>query len=314
MKPLSHYIYWLKRDAVHRVLRCKPLSLFISRNCLKQYLSLFYFNWTGKKINWEQPQDFNEWLLKTSLKNSKSDKRMEIARCADKYAVRDYVEEKGYGHTLNELIGVYDNVDDIDWNSLPEKFVMKMNNASGRNLICSDKSKINWAKEKEQFRIWLKDRSFGLLTGEWQYSLIEPKIVIEKYLENLGEESLIDYKFNCINGKVYSCFVGYNRNPLDPHNEVCFDDYDLDWNRTDYIKDNWHKNRREIPKPTSFEEMKEMAENLCHGFDYCRFDLYEIDNRILFGEMTFTPQGCVLEFYNDSYLKNALVFASQSEN
>lgn len=312
MKPLSHYIYWLKRDAVHRVLRCKPLSLFISRNCLKQYLSLFYFNWIGKKINWEQPQDFNEWLLKTSLKNSKSDKRMEIARCADKYAVRDYVEEKGYGHTLNELIGVYDNVDDIDWDSLPEKFVMKMNNASGRNLICSDKAQIDWTKEKEKFRTWLKDRSFGLLSGEWQYSLVEPKIVIEKYLENLGESSLIDYKFHCFNGNIHSCLVAYGRDSQNPHNSASYDYYDITWKRTDNIKESWHPKRKYISCPKCFDEMLMMASQLSKGFDYVRFDVYAIEDRILFGEMTFTPNGCVQEKCKESFLQELLVFAQQS--
>lgn len=311
MKSIRHYIFWIGRDIARAVLRIRPFCLWLSRHDLKTYLSLFYFDWTGKRINWDDPSDFNQWLLKVSYNNSKSENRFKIAKCVDKYGVRDYVESCGYAPTLNELYGVYDNVDAIDFDSLPTSFVMKMNNASGRNLICPDKSMVNWPVEKEKFRVWLKDRDFGLLSGEWQYSLIEPKIVVEKYLSELDESSLIDYKFNCINGKVYSCFVGYNRNPADPHHEVCFDDYDLEWTRTESIKPEWHKDRRLIQKPSNYDLMVKMAEDMTEGFDYCRFDVYEVDGRLYFGEMTFTPQGCILEFYTDKFLLDALSYANR---
>lgn len=310
MKSVGHYFYWFRRDVVKMLLSIKPLCLFISKHHLKAYLSIFYFSWTGRKVNWDDPEDFNQWLLKTSLNNSRGSDRFKIAECVDKYGVRGYVEACGYADTLNGLIGVYSDVDDIDFDALPDKFVMKMNNASGRNLICHDKSSVDWPAEKAKFRYWLKDREFGLLTGEWQYSLIEPKIVVEKYLSALGEASLTDYKFNCIGGKVYSCFVGYNRNPDDPHREVCFDDYDLNWERTESIKPEWHKNRRLIPKPVNYDMMVKMAEEMCSGFDYCRFDVYEVDGKVYFGEMTFTPQGCILEFYTDKFLSEALSFAN----
>lgn len=312
MKTIGHYIFWLKRDFARWIVRNSKLSIFLAKNCLKTFLSLFYFDWTGSTINWKEPEDFNQWLLKTSLKNSRSENKEIIAKCADKFAVRDYVSSKGFSDTLVELIGVYNNVDDIDFESLPDSFVMKMNNASGRNLICPKKSQINWDVTKETFRKWLNDRTFGLSSGEWQYSLIEPKIVIEQYLESANEASLIDYKFHCIYGEVYSCFVGYNRNPENPHSDVCFDNYDLEWNRTESIKDEYHPNRRLIERPSCYHRMVQMAKDLCKDFDYCRFDVYEVNGKLYFGEMTFTPHGCVLERCNQSFLKEALNYANNA--
>ncbi|MCQ2076352.1 MAG: hypothetical protein MJZ20_04860 [Bacteroidaceae bacterium] len=221
-----------------------------------------------------------------------------IPMCADKYAVRTYITAKGYGDTLNELYGVYDNVDDIDFNSLPDQFVMKMNNASGRNYICTDKSKCNWSLIKHQFADWLLDHDFAWETGEWQYALIQPRIIIEKYLSNLGQKSLVDYKFHCFNGQVLSCLTCYDRED----EFVKLDDYNLEWSRTEDILPSWHaKDRQMLPKPISYDRMIQMAEICTKEFEYCRFDVYEIDGKILFGEMTFTPHGGVLDYYSDDF-------------
>lgn len=310
MKTISHYWNVIQRHIVKIVLNCRYVAYWLSTHHLKTYLKCFYFNWLYKWPNLDNPEDFNHWLMRTSWLNSKDiNMRKLIPQCVDKYAVREYITKMGYADTLNELIGVYDNVDDIDWEKLPNKFVMKMNNASGRNYICTNKeeAKNQWKDIKAKFAEWLKDTTFGWKSGEWQYSLIKPRIVVEKFLENLGESSLIDYKFNVIKGKVYSCFVAYNRDNNDAHNrQVCFDDYDRDWNRTDAIKDGWHINRKYIPKPQCFGRMVEMAEKCCENIPYCRFDVYEINRKILFGEMTFTPQGNVLEFYKDEWLQEIL--------
>lgn len=292
---------------IFRKIMCNErLNIFLAKHCLWLHLHLMYYNWKGRWPNFMQPHDLNEWLLRLSWRNSHN-KRMRqlIPLCADKVVVRDYVIQKGYAHTLVESYGAYTTVKDIPFDQLPNQFVMKMNNASGRNAIVANGA-IGGGGIFAQFEHWLKDREFGLTTGEWQYSLIQPRILIEKYMENIGESSLIDYKFNCIHGKPYSCFVAYDRNPKDPHGEVCFDDYDLDWNRTDYIYDSWHKNRRLLPKPRCWEQMKEMAAKLAEDFEYVRVDLYEVEGKVVFGELTFTPQGCVQEFYMDEYLQKII--------
>lgn len=289
-----------------KIMRNERLNIFLAKHCLWLHLHLMYCSWKDRWPRFGKPRDLNEWLLRLSWRNSHNKQMRElIPQCADKVAVRDYVAQKGYAHTLIECFGAYDHVKDIPFDSLPVSFVLKMNNASGRNQIVTSKRSCQ-GKCFSQFEDWLKDREFGLTTGEWQYSLIEPKIIVEKYISNLGEKSLIDYKFNCIHGKPYSCFVGYDRDPKDPHGSVCFDDYDLDWNLTDNIYDKWHKNRRELPKPQCWEQMKEMAATLAGDFEYVRVDLYEVDGKILFGELTFTPQGCVQEFYKEEYLQKII--------
>ena len=295
-----HFRNIIRRSILHNA----QLAHFLSKHCLKTYLALFYENWTGKRMNYTQPEDLNQALIRLSCQNSRNPKMRElIPLCVDKYAVREYIASKGYGDTLNELYGVYDNVDEIDFEALPDQFVMKMTNASGRNYICSDKSKCNWKDIKEQFSEWVQDHEFGWQTGEWQYALIKPRIVIEKYLSSIGEMSPVDYKFQCFHGEPNSCFVGYNRDPRDTHGIVCFDDYDMDWRLTERILPRWHKNRKRIPRPMNLDKMIKMAKDCTADFPYCRFDLYEVDGKILFGEMTFTPQGCVQEFYTDEYLK-----------
>lgn len=295
-----HYRNIIRRSILHNV----PLAHFLSKYCLKTYLALFYEEWTGKRMNYRQPEDLNQAMLRLSYRNSNDSKMRElIPLCVDKYAVREYITAKGYGDTLNECYGVFDNVEDIDFDALPNRFVMKMTNASGRNWICKDKSEADWSKWKVVFAGWLKDHDFGWQTGEWQYALIKPRIVIEKYLSAFGELSPIDYKFQCFHGEPKSCFVGYDRDPEDTHGKVCFDDYDMDWKLTDNILPWWHRKRRLLPKPKCWEQMVQMARDLSKDFPYVRFDVYEIDGKILFGEMTFTPQGCVQEFYTEEYLQ-----------
>jgi hypothetical protein len=222
----------------------------------------------------------------------------------DKAAVREYVIAKGYGDILNEVYGVYDTVEEIPFDTLPNQFVLKITNASGYNIISKDKAKLDIEQTKEKLKQWLKDsEGFGFESGEWQYAYTKPRILVEKYLSNLGESSLVDYKFNCFRGKVYSCFVAYNRSIDDPHGVVSYDDYDINWNLTEGIKPIWHKNRKVFPKPKCYERMLEVASKLSEDFDYVRVDLYEIEDEVLFGELTFAPNGYVPDFYEPWMLK-----------
>lgn len=307
MKSLKHYIDVLRRKIIRPILKNDKLAHFLSKHCLKMYLAMYYENWVGKRMHYRHPQDLNQALIKLSYNNSKDEKMQQfISMGTDKYAVREYIASKGYADTLNELYGVYDNVDDIDFDALPNQFVVKMNNASGRNYICRDKKECNWTEVKSQFALWLNDHDYAWCTGEWQYQYIEPKIVVEKYLEDLGDTSLIDYKMQVCHGKVFDFFVCYNRDNslrVDGDRDVCYDCYDADWNRTEDISERWHRQRKMIPKPMNLERMKKMAEDCCQGVTYCRFDVYEIDGKIVFGEMTFTPHGNVMNYYTDEYLR-----------
>lgn len=307
MKSISHYYNVIRRRIDKMILSNQPLARFISKHCLKWYLAMFYENWVGKRMSFRNPRDLNQALIKQSWLNSRNPKMRElIPQCVDKYAVREYIASKGYGDTLNELYGVYDNVEDIDFASLPNQFAMKMNNASGRNYICLDKAQCNWEEIKAKFAKWLQDRDFGWWTGEWQYAYIKPQIVVEKYLKDLGDMSLIDYKAQVFHGKVVDFFVCYNRDndiaKADKYKPVCYDCYDSEWNRTDDITANWHPLRQMIPVPMQLKRMIQMAEDCCKVFPYVRFDVYEINGKIIFGEMTFTPHGNVMDYYTDEYL------------
>lgn len=306
MKSLKHYYIVLRRKIIRPILNNKRLSFFLSKHCLKLYLAMFYENWIGRILNYRKPEDFNQLLMKISWLNSR-DKKMRklIPQCVDKYAVREYISSKGYADTLNELYGVYDSVEEIDFDKLPEQFVMKLTNACGRNLICTDKAKCNWEEVKSQFAEWLKEKDLGWTTGEWQYALIKPRIIIEKYLKDLGETSLIDYKFHVLQGKCRNVLVCYNREfaSSESNGFVNLDAYTNDWVRTEDIIESHHTNRQIIPQPLQLQRMIKMAEDCSKDFKYCRFDLYEINGKIIFGEMTFTPHGNVLDYYSDDYLR-----------
>ena len=257
---------------------------------------IWYMFREGRKPNFENPKDFNERLMALNLKNYRDDKmRKLIIQCADKYAVREYVEKKGFGDILVECYGVYDNFNEIDFEKLPDQFVMKTTNASGQNYICLDKSKMDKAAVKKQFEEWMGGTNdFGLTTGEWHYSQMKPRIIIEKYLSILGDASLVDYKFHCINHKVYGEYVCYDR-VVNTH-IVNYDHYDADWNLTDGVLPNFHPTQRLLPKPQNFEKMKEIAVALSSDFNYVRLDMYDIEGKIYFGEMTFTPMGNYLPY------------------
>ena len=303
----------LRRKIVRPIINNRKLAYFMSKNCLKIYLAMFYENWVGRRMNYRHPQDMSQELIKLSYLNSRDEKmRKLIPMCTDKYAVREYIKSKGYEDILNELYGVYDNVEDIDFDTLPNQFVMKMTNACGLNWVCTDKSKADWQTIKQMFAEWLKNDDFAWETGEWQYAMIKPRIIVEKYLKDLGETSLVDYKLHVIKGKAYGFFIGYNRDTDIMHNAtqrgVCFDCYDTDWNRTEDILPKWHLQRQLIPEPKSLKRMIQIAEDCSKEFAYCRFDMYDVDGQIIFGEMTFSPHGGVLDYYTDEYQKKMQQF------
>lgn len=262
-----------------------------------------YYWTTGKKLDYRHPKDISEklmWLTRYDQDPLKT-------RCADKYLVRDYVKQKGFEDILIPLIGVWDHAADIDFSSLPDKFVLKCNHASGWNIICTDKAELDIEDARAKLDRWLGMR-FGADLQEIHYLKIQPRIVGEEFMPMLGND-VIDYKFHCSKGKVHSCFVAYDRDPVDPH-QVCYDHYDIDWNRTDDIKEEFHKNRRMLPKPLNYEQMLEIASKLSEDFNYVRVDLYNCDGRIFFGELTFTPYSGIQTFYRQSMLDELGRFVS----
>ena len=255
-----------------------------------------YFHETGKKLSYRNPDDIDQKLM--WLNRYDDDPRR--SEYADKYMVRFFVEKCGYGEALIPLIGVWDNVNQIDFDTLPNQFVLKCNHGAGYNIICTDKRQLDIEAAKYKLNKWLHE-CYDDLLQEKHYRKIKPKIICEKYLEQLNS-GIVDYKFHCFKGKVHSCFVAYNRDKNNPLGSVCFDHYDINWNLTEAIKSEYHINRRFIEKPKCYDYMLQMCSALSKDFDYVRVDLYEIEGKVYFGEMTFTPNGCIESFYRQSML------------
>ena len=262
-----------------------------------------YYWTTSKKLNYRHPKDISEkvmWLTRYDRDPLKT-------RCADKYLVRDYVASKGLEDILIPMIGVWDHASDIDFASLPDEFVLKCNHGSGWNVICTDKSALDIEEAREKLEMWL-GMKYGVDMQEIQYFDIPPKIIGEEFMPFLGGD-VVDYKFHCSRGKVHSCFVAYDRSTVDPH-QVCYDHYDIDWNRTDDIKEKFRPNRRLLPKPQRYEDMLKIASKLSEDFPYVRVDLYNCGDKVFFGELTFTPFSGILSYYKQPMLDELGRFVS----
>lgn len=276
--------------------------------CPKGVTILWYLSRIGSFPQLRHPRDFNEQLLSINLHAYGDEiERSVRIRCADKYEVRGYVEERGLKAILNECYGVYKSAEDINFDSLPKQFVLKLTNGCGQNYICKDKTSLDFSELKRIVNRWIAGSSqFGLKAAEWHYSAIKPRIIAEKFLSSLGESiSLIDYKFHCIHGKVAGILVCYDRDSESHHANL--DYYTPDWVLTEGIISRAHEHRRPIPKPVSLERMLYIAEELSRGIDYVRVDLFEIDNEPVFSEMTFTPAGNIMTNYKPWLLKDLLV-------
>ena len=242
------------------------------------------------------PRDIDE---KTSWMKLHADMSL-WTRCADKYEVRSYVEECGLGFTLNKIFGVYEHAEEINFNDLPQQFVIKTTNGGGGKnvLIVTDKTTLDIAQTIKILNHWLAEE-VGYRYYEPHYINIKPRLIIEKYLKpNFGETSLIDYKFNCFDSKVYSIFMCSDRK----FNEsVCYSVYDLDWKLyPEKMKEKYRTNKT-YERPRSLEKMIAYSKVLSKGIPYVRVDWYEINGEPVFSEMTFTPGGGFQNFYTDDF-------------
>lgn len=247
---------------------------------LYPYLLNCYYRYSHNKLmNIHNPRTFNEKIQWLKLYDSTPLK----TRLADKYLVRDWVKEKIGEQYLIPLLGVYDKFEDIDFAKLPNQFVIKCNHGSGWNIIVKDKRKLNLLDAKKKISKWMSE-NFAFYAGyELQYRDIQPKIIIEKYLENKGSQNLYDYKFWCFNGEVkYMQF----RDDFSANLKMVF--YDLNWKRQPFYYDHPIYDK-ELERPSNFQEMIDIARKLCQGFAFVCVDMYRLnDGTIYFGEMTFT--------------------------
>ncbi len=248
---------------------------------------------TGTNLNLDDPKTFNEKIQWLKIYDSTPQK----TRLADKYLVREYVKEKIGEKYLVPLLGVYDSFDEIDFDSLPDKFVIKCNHGCGWNVIVTNKSTFDKSKAKKKFDKWMKMDYSALFGMELHYKNITPKIIIEEYLENENQD-LYDYKVWCNNGNPeYIMFLSNRKNKL----EMSF--YDTDWNLMPFYYS--HPQHEKLhPKPKDLEKLLELSKKLAEGFSYVRVDFYILnDGSIKFGEMTFTSCSGVCRWNDDKYDK-----------
>lgn len=256
---------------------------------------IYYFSKFKKKINLKNPQTFNEKLM--YLKLNEYEHNELITKCSDKYKVREYVKECGLENTLNDLLGVYNNANEIDFSKFPNQFVLKCNHASGFNIICEDKSQLNIEKTKKKLNKWLKT-DYWKYVAEMQYKNVDKKIICEKYLKSKDENSIEDYKIYCFNGKPTICLVCIGRNLGKPKKFF----FDQDWNLLKINKDSKElSNEYVIEKPANINEMYEYAKKLSKPFKFVRVDFYNYNGKVIFGELTFTPAGCTSTSYIDNW-------------
>lgn len=246
----------------------------------------------GRKLNLDTPKTLSDKICYLELNNSNS----VTIKCTDKYEVRKYVSSKGYKELLVPLYGdVYESEKEVDFDKLPNKFVLKATHGCEMNIICKDKTQLNYKQCRKIMKRWLKSKFWrGCL--EPHYLSIPHRIICEKYLED--SDSIIDYKIHCSNGIPQFILACSER-----ARGVKLNLYDTNWNPIRELQGH-HKNNKEIPRPKKLDEMLKISRDLARDFKFVRVDLYEISGKVYFGELTFTPATGVLPNMTDRFLEN----------
>ncbi|MBO1003216.1 ATP-grasp fold amidoligase family protein [Pseudogracilibacillus auburnensis] len=254
----------------------------------KYYLKLLYWGETGEKLNLVNPQKYNEKLQWLKLYNRKP----EYTKYVDKYAVRSYISEIIGDEYLTPIIGVYNSIDEIDWNSLPDKFVLKCTHGSSANIICTNKNELNIKDAKEKLNKWMK-KNWYWFGREWPYKQVRPRIICEKFIEQSDGDELRDYRFFCFNGEPKFITVDFS---ITNKEKTRRNLYDLEWNLMDeeisYPKELGIK----VKKPERLCEMISLSKKLSENIPHLRVDFYYIKEKIIFGEMTFFHQSGMGKF------------------
>lgn len=243
-------------------------------------LKKWYKTTLKKDLDLENPRSFNEKIQWLKLYDSTPLK----TKLADKYLVREWIKEKIGDEYLIPFLGVWDNANDIDFNSLPNEFILKINNGTSRNIIVKDKNKINEKEIKKTLNRWLS-YNLGYKDGmELHYRKIQPKIIAEELLEEEGQEGLIDYRIFCFSGETK--FIMADVPDKKAEGNCRLNIYNTDWKSLPFSIN--RPNTAEVKRPKNLELMIRIANELSKEFSHARIDLYNINQKIYFGEITFT--------------------------
>ena len=250
----------------------------------KSYLSIKFMNIFGRKIDWDNPKTFNEKLQWLKLYN----RNPEYTTMVDKYAAKKYIADKIGPEYIIPTLGVWDSFDDIDFDALPDQFVLKCTHDSGGLVVCRDKAKLDYKEAKEKIEKSLANNYF--YSGrEWPYKNVPHRIIAEQYMA----DNLRDYKLFCFDGAPRMTLVCSERFTKDGLKE---DFYDEAWNHLDVQRPNHGNSALPIQRPKQYELMKKLAMILSEHIPFARIDFYEINEKVYFGEITFFPASGFEEF------------------
>ena len=257
------------------------------------YAKIYYEYYHGKKLNLENPVRYVEKLqwLKVYFHPQI------LTKLVDKYEVREYVKERIGAKYLNELYQVCDHFNEIDFDSLPESFIVKGTHGSNMHMIVKDKRKLNKIKLKLSTYNWKRKNLYYSSGQEWAYKNVKPRIIVEKFLED-DQSELLDYKLFCFNGEVkfiqvHKWFEG----------DKSIAHFDLNWNKMEVTSQEMKDFKGEIKKPKYLSKMIELASKLAANLPFVRVDLYDVNTSIVFGELTFYPSDARKNFFPESFNK-----------
>lgn len=278
----------MAEKAVVQVSKYPVINKLVSLLPDKYFIKL---KWYGRrmpyKLNLKHPRTYSEKLQWIKL----YDHNPLYTTLVDKYRVKEYVEERIGAEHVIPLLGAWDSVDEIEWDKLPNQFVLKVNHDCGGQVICKDKSKLDIESTKVKLRLAFT-KNYYFEGREWPYKNVQPKVFAEAYMEDEYGE-LRDYKFFCFDGDVKAMFIATERNSGE---EVKFDFFDADFNHLPFTQG--HPNAPVQPaKPKGFEEMKALAAKLSKGLREVRVDFYDVNGHVYFGEFTFFHFGGIVEFH-----------------
>lgn len=264
---------------VFNFLKKKTIS-FLKQKHPTLYLRLVYYRITGCLLHLNKPNTFNEKIQWLKIYDYPTNKL--VIKCTDKYRINDYLKDKELESINAKLLGCWKSFDEINFESLPNKFLLKTNNASGTNFFCEDKNKIEVDSLKTKFNEWLKN-DYGDFSLERHYSKIIPKIIAEEYLE-FSDENL-EYNFYCFNGIIRFCkVVSFDDKEIKSGKGRC---YDTNWYELPFDYD--EKKLVKVNRPPQYDYMLEVCEKIAQDFDFVRIDFFQCIDKVVLGELTFSP-------------------------
>lgn len=251
------------------------------------YLKLIYYKVFKEKLDLKKPTGFNEKLLWIML----NWEHPLMVKGADKYKMREYVESCGLKNILPKIYGVYSSSDQINWEELPNKFVLKCNHGSKYNIICNNKENFNKKEASRKLDKWLKE-DYGYISHQRHYSRISPRIMCEEFLELSSGGVAKEYNVYCFNGKPEVILVYVEGTP---HTENKSEFYDIHWNPLNIGAE---ENMLEAVKPSYLDELIEYSQKLAAPFPFVRVDFYALENEPILGELTFTSGAGLSKTYS----------------